>query len=76
MEPELGCTKGTWRRWLLTAELDAGERSGPASRDADRLAALGRENRERKRANDIHRMARAFFAAAGCPLHELDHLTG
>ena len=39
--PTLDCTKETLRRWLLTAERDAGERSGPTSRDADRLAAEG-----------------------------------
>ena len=52
-----------------------GARSGPTSNDADRLAALERENRELKRANDILRKASAFFAAAGCPLRELDRLT-
>ena len=51
------------------------ERSGPTSGDAVRLAALERENRELKRANDILRKASAFFAAAGCPLRELDRLT-
>jgi transposase-like protein len=53
--PKLGCTNATLRRWLLKAEQDAGKRSGPTSRDADRLAALERENRELKRANDILR---------------------
>ena len=41
----------------------------------DRLAALERENRELKRANDALRKANVFFAAAGCPLLELDRLT-
>ena len=65
--PKLGCTKETLRRWLLQA---AGERSGPTSSDAGRLAALEGQNRELKRANDILRKASAFFAAA-----ELDRLT-
>jgi transposase-like protein len=68
--PKLGCTKETLRRWLVKAEQDAGARSSPTSGDADRLAALERENRELKRANDILRKASAFFAAA-----ELDRLT-
>lgn len=68
--PKLGCTKETLRRWLLKAEQDAGARSGPTSGDVGRLAALERENRELKRANDILRKASAFFAAA-----ELDRLT-
>ena len=54
----------------MTAEPDAGQRSGPTSGDADRLAALEREHRELKRANDILHKASAFFAAA-----ELDRLT-
>jgi transposase len=61
--------------WLLKAEQDSGARSGPTSGDADRLAALERENRELKRENVILRKASAFFAAAGCPLRELDRLT-
>ncbi len=63
---EVGLYEGDVRRWLLKAEQDAGERSGPTSRDADRLAALERENRELKRANEILRKPSAFFAAAGC----------
>ena len=73
--PTLGCTQETLRRWLQKAEPDAGERSSPTRGAADRLAALERENRELKRANDIWRTASAFFAAAGCPLRELDRLT-
>ena len=73
--PKLGCAKDTLRRWLLKAEQDAGARSGPTSGDAARLAALEREKRELKRANDILRKASAFFAAAGYPLRELDRRT-
>ena len=68
--PKLGCTKETLRRWLLKAEQNTGARSGPTGSDVDKLAALERENREMKRANDILRKASAFFAAA-----ELDRLT-
>ena len=72
---EVGGSKQTLRRWLLRAEQDAGERSGPTRSDADRLAALEREHRELKRAIDILRKASAFLAGAGCPLRELDRLT-
>ena len=51
------------------------DRASPTSGDADRLAALERDNRELKRANDILRKASAFRAAAGRPLRELDGLT-
>jgi transposase len=68
--PKLGCTNETLRRWLLKAESEAGARLRPSPGDAERLAALERENRELKRANEILRKASAFFAAA-----ELDRLT-
>jgi transposase len=55
---------------LIGAEQDAGARSGPTSGDADRLAALERENRELKRANDLVRKGSAFCAAAGCLLRD------
>ena len=42
--PRSGRTKETQRRWLLKAEQDAGERSGPTRGDADRLTALDRRN--------------------------------
>ena len=71
--PKLGGTKATLRRWLLKAEHDA--TAGPTRGVRDRLAALERAHRERKRATDIVRKASACFAAAGCPLRELDRLT-
>ena len=43
--------------------VDAGDRPGTTSGDAQRLAELERENRELRRANAILRSASAFFAA-------------
>jgi len=68
--PKLGCTTETLRRWVRQAERDVGQRPGLPSEERARLAALERENRELKRANEILRKASAFFAAA-----ELDRLT-
>ncbi|MEU7982260.1 hypothetical protein AB0B63_27480 [Micromonospora sp. NPDC049081] len=45
------------------AETDAGQRPGTTSSDAERLAALEREVRELRRANQILRSAASFFAA-------------
>jgi len=45
------------------AEIDAGDRPGTTSSDADRIAQLERENRELRRANQILKSASAFFAA-------------
>jgi transposase len=46
------------------AETDAGARPGnTGSGDAERIAALERENRELRRANQILKSAASFFAA-------------
>jgi transposase len=65
--PKLGCTPETLRRWVREAE-----EARPTPAEEDRLKVLERENRELRRANEILRKASAFFAAAGCPLRELD----
>jgi transposase len=51
------------RSWVKQAETDAGVRSGTTSSDADRIAALEREVRELRRANQILKSAASFFAA-------------
>ena len=61
---KIGCTAETLRKWVRRAERDSGPGAGLASSDRDRLAALERENRELKRANEILRKASAFFAQA------------
>ena len=60
---QLGIHPEALRVWVKQAETDAGERPGTTSSDADRLAALERENRELRRANQILRSAASFFAA-------------
>ena len=61
---QLGINPETLRNWVKEAEVDAGDRPGTTTSDAQRLAELERENRELKRANEILRTASAFFAAA------------
>ena len=53
----------TVRKWVRQAEVDAGDRPGTTTSDAQRLAELKRENRELRRANAILKSASAFFAA-------------
>lgn len=53
----------TLRGWVSQAEIDAGERPGTTTSDAQRLAELERENRELRRANEILKAASAFFAS-------------
>jgi transposase len=59
---ELGVGTESLRGWLKAAEVDAGRRAGTTSADAARIAALERENRELRRANDILKAASVFFA--------------
>jgi len=61
---KLGCTAETLRHWVRQSERDAGERPGLTSSERERLKALERENRELRRANEILRMASAYFAQA------------
>ena len=60
---QLGIHPEALRTWVKKAEVDAGQRPGTTSSDAERLAALERENRELRRANQILKSAASFFAA-------------
>src|SRR5437762_9716951 len=59
---QLGVGVESLRGWLAQAEIDAGDRPGTSSADAQRIAELERENRELRRANDILKAASVFFA--------------
>jgi len=61
---KMGCTRETLRRWVRQAERDEGRREGMTSDEHERLKVLERENRELKRANEIIRLASAYFAQA------------
>jgi transposase len=60
---QLGVHPEALRWWVKQAETDAGQRPGVVSSDAERIAALERENRELRRANQILKSAASFFAA-------------
>jgi transposase len=60
---QLGVHPEALRTWVKKAEIDAGDRPGTTSSDAERIAQLERENRELRRANQILKSASAFFAA-------------
>jgi transposase len=60
---QLGVHPEALRVWVKQADTDAGQRPGTTSSDAERLAALERENRELRRANQILKSAATFFAA-------------
>jgi len=67
---KLGCTSETLRRWVRQAEVNQGSRAGVTTSDTERVKQLERENRELRRANEILKVASAFFAQA-----ELDRRT-
>lgn len=50
------------RRWVRPAQVDAGARDGPTTKDRERIRKLERENRELREANAILRDAAVFFA--------------
>jgi transposase len=61
---QMGCTAETLRKWVRQAERDQGRRPGLTTDEKARLKELERENRELKRANEILRLASAYFAKA------------
>ena len=61
---KIGCTPESLRVWVRQAEKDKGKRPGLTTEDKERVKQLERENRELKRANEILRLASAFFAQA------------
>ena len=62
--PKVGCVPPTLLEWVKKAEVDSGVREGVTSAEREQLKALERENRELRRANEILKLASAFFAQA------------
>jgi len=50
--------------WVKRAEVDAGAREGVTSSETQRMKELEREVKELRRANEILKLASAFFAQA------------
>lgn len=50
--------------WVKRADVDAGVRPGVSTADAQRVKELEREVKELRRANEILKVASAFFAQA------------
>jgi len=77
LRTELGTTQGTVvriadqlgygtesvRRWVLDAEIEAGDAPGMSTAERTKMRKLEQENRELRRANEILKRASAFFAA-------------
>ncbi|AKJ30760.1 transposase [Caldimonas brevitalea] len=67
---KIGCVPQTLHTWMKQHEVDAGQRGGITTADAQRVKDLEREVRELRKANEILKLASAFFAQA-----ELDRRT-
>ncbi len=62
--PKIGCVPQTLHEWVKQAEVDAGARPGVSTTEAQRIKDLEREVKELRRANEILKVASAFFAQA------------
>ena len=66
--PKIGCVPQTLHEWVKRHEIDSGARDGVTTSELQRLKELERENKELRKANEILKLASAFFAQA-----ELDY---
>ena len=64
MSAKIGCVPQTLHEWVKKSEIDSGAREGVTSNERERIKALERENKELRRANEILKLASAFFAQA------------
>ncbi|WP_143708509.1 IS3-like element ISMca3 family transposase [Methylococcus capsulatus] len=63
--PKIGCSANTLHTWVRTHEIDAGLRAGVTTDERERLEALEREVKELRKANEILKLASAFFGPGG-----------
>jgi transposase len=62
--PKIGCVPQTLLSWVQRHEVDSGVRDGVSTAEARRVKELEREVKELRRANEILKLASAFFAQA------------
>lgn len=62
--PKIGCVPQTLREWVRKQEIGTGVREGVTTAGHQRVKELERENKELRRANEILKLASAFFAQA------------
>ena len=62
--PKIGCVPQTLLTWVHRHEVDTGVRDGVSTAEAQRVKELEREVKELRRANEILKLASAFFAQA------------
>jgi transposase len=67
--PMLGVGAETLRKWIVQAQVDAGDRQGPTSTELEEIKRLKAEVRDLKEANEILKAASIFFAGELDPRH-------
>ena len=60
--PKIGCVPETLHEWVKKHEVDTGQRDGVTTEERERIKALEREVKELRRANEILKLASAFFS--------------
>jgi transposase len=66
---KLGVGPETLRKWVVQAQVDQGQRTGPSSEELAEIKGLRAENRDLKEVNEILKSASIFFARALDPRH-------
>jgi transposase len=61
---KIGCSAETLRHWIRRNEINTGKREGLTTAEREEFKRLQKENRELKKANEILRLASAYFAKA------------
>ena len=61
---KIGCASETLRRWIRLADCHQGESDQPTTDSQARIKQLEKENRELRKANEILKLASAYFAKA------------
>lgn len=60
--PKLGVGPETLRKWIVQAQVDDGDRTGPSSEELAEIKALKSQVRDLTEANEILKAASIFFA--------------
>ena len=62
--PKIGCVPQTLHEWVKRDQIDTGVRDGITTSEREQMKALEREVKELRKANEILKLASAFFAQA------------
>ena len=62
--PKFGCVPQTLNEWVKRDQIDTGVRDGITTSEREQMKALEREVKELRKANEILKLASAFFAQA------------